>query len=227
MRVSPERWPGGASFSTSPTKAFPTSTNRRCFWLLNLSTSIWEIHEIALRLPGSLAAVGTILLTYVLGTQLMSSRAGFWAALVVATSHVFLWYGRRVLFDSDIDVSGHPRPLRLDSGSDPGPELTVVSGDLPEYGAGAMLKEMHGFFFPSHHGPVCSDSARRPHGTRQILLDRTGRGHCVAGLVFATVERRVSASFSLGSAIKSVWNSGLSVPPGRPKTGTPSIGIWA
>lgn len=29
------------------------------FWLLNLSTSMWGDHEIALRLPGSLAAVGT------------------------------------------------------------------------------------------------------------------------------------------------------------------------
>ena len=58
------------------------------FWMLNLSTSIWGDHEIALRLPGSLAAVGTILLTYVLGTQLMSSKAGFWAAL---TRLSFLW----------------------------------------------------------------------------------------------------------------------------------------
>src|SRR5574337_248669 len=72
------------------------------FWLLNFSASIWGDNEIALRLPGSLAAVGTIMLTYVLAARLMSSTAGFWAALVVATSHVFLWYGRRVLFDSTL-----------------------------------------------------------------------------------------------------------------------------
>ena len=118
------------------------------FWLLNLSTSIWGDHEIALRLPGSLAAVGTIVLTYVLGTRLVSPTAGFWAALVVATSHVFLWYGRRVLFDStltflvtlalfawiQVQLLGRNSRWYL---------LAFVSMAL-----GAMLKEMHGFFLP-------------------------------------------------------------------------------
>lgn len=118
------------------------------FWMLNLSTSIWGDHEIALRLPGSLAAVGTILLTYVLGTQLMSSKAGFWAALAVATSHVFLWYGRRVLFDStltclvtlalfawiQVHMLGRSSRWYL---------VAFVSMAL-----GAMLKEMHGFSCP-------------------------------------------------------------------------------
>jgi 4-amino-4-deoxy-L-arabinose transferase-like glycosyltransferase len=35
-----------------------------------------------------------------LGKSLFSRTAGFWAAMVVATSHIFLWYGRRALFDS-------------------------------------------------------------------------------------------------------------------------------
>jgi 4-amino-4-deoxy-L-arabinose transferase-like glycosyltransferase len=118
------------------------------FWLLNLSTSIWGDHEVALRLPGSLAAVGTIVLTYVLGARLVSPTAGFWAALVVATSHVFLWYGRRVLFDStltflvtlalfawiQVQLLGRSSRWYL---------LAFVSMAL-----GAMLKEMHGFFLP-------------------------------------------------------------------------------
>ena len=37
------------------------------FWLLSLSTSIWGDNEVALRVPGSLAAVGTIALVYLLG----------------------------------------------------------------------------------------------------------------------------------------------------------------
>ncbi len=40
------------------------------FWLLHLSTSVWGDHETALRLPGSLAAGGTIILTYMLGSRL-------------------------------------------------------------------------------------------------------------------------------------------------------------
>jgi 4-amino-4-deoxy-L-arabinose transferase-like glycosyltransferase len=41
-----------------------------------------------------------MMLTYFLGKSLFSRTAGFWAALVVATCHLDLWYGRRVLFDS-------------------------------------------------------------------------------------------------------------------------------
>jgi 4-amino-4-deoxy-L-arabinose transferase-like glycosyltransferase len=70
------------------------------FWILALSTALFGENEIALRLPGALFCVGTMALTYWLGVALLSSTEAFWAALVVATTHVFLWYGRRVLFDS-------------------------------------------------------------------------------------------------------------------------------
>jgi 4-amino-4-deoxy-L-arabinose transferase-like glycosyltransferase len=70
------------------------------FWILALSTALFGDNEIALRLPGALFCVGTMALTYGLGVALFSSTAAFWAALVVASNHVFLWYGRRVLFDS-------------------------------------------------------------------------------------------------------------------------------
>jgi 4-amino-4-deoxy-L-arabinose transferase-like glycosyltransferase len=70
------------------------------FWVLALSTALFGENEIALRLPGALFCVGTMALTYGLGAALFSSTAAFWAALVVASTHVFLWYGRRVLFDS-------------------------------------------------------------------------------------------------------------------------------
>jgi 4-amino-4-deoxy-L-arabinose transferase-like glycosyltransferase len=70
------------------------------FWTLALFTGLFGEHEVALRLPGALFSLGTMMLTYFLGKSLFSRTAGFWAALVVATSHLFLWYGRRVLFDS-------------------------------------------------------------------------------------------------------------------------------
>ena len=70
------------------------------FWTLALSTGLFGEHEVALRLPGALFGFGTMVLTYALGKALFSRTAAFWAALVVPTTHVFLWYGRRVLFDS-------------------------------------------------------------------------------------------------------------------------------
>lgn len=70
------------------------------FWVLAVSTRWFGDNEIALRLPGALFSLATMMLTYCLGKSLFSRTAGFWAALVVATSHLDLWYGRRVLFDS-------------------------------------------------------------------------------------------------------------------------------
>jgi 4-amino-4-deoxy-L-arabinose transferase-like glycosyltransferase len=70
------------------------------FWILAFFTRWFGENEIALRLPGALFSLGTMMLTYFLGKSLFSRTAGFWAALVVATSHLFLWYGRRALFDS-------------------------------------------------------------------------------------------------------------------------------
>jgi 4-amino-4-deoxy-L-arabinose transferase-like glycosyltransferase len=70
------------------------------FWVLALATRLFGENEIALRLPGALFSFATVMLTYFLGKSLFSRTAGFWAALVVATSHLVLWYGRRVLFDS-------------------------------------------------------------------------------------------------------------------------------
>lgn len=70
------------------------------FWVLALFTRWFGENEIALRLPGALFSLGTMMLTYFLGKSLFSRTAGFWAALVVATSHLMLWYGRRALFDS-------------------------------------------------------------------------------------------------------------------------------
>ena len=70
------------------------------FWVLALFTRLFGENEIALRLPGALFSLGTMMLTYFLGKSMFSRTAGFWAAMVVATSHLFLWYGRRTLFDS-------------------------------------------------------------------------------------------------------------------------------
>ncbi|RMH31114.1 MAG: glycosyltransferase family 39 protein [Nitrospirae bacterium] len=72
------------------------------FWLLGVMREWFGESETALRLPGAIGSLGTMWLTYALGCRLFSRMAGFWAAVVVGTTHVFLWYGRRVLFDSTL-----------------------------------------------------------------------------------------------------------------------------
>ena len=106
------------------------------FWLLNLSTSMWGDHEIALRIPGALAAVATIALVYLLGVQLISPTAGFWAALVVATTHVFLWYGRRVLFDSTLTFFVTAAIFSWIQVQFLGPQFQMVSARVFKHGPG-------------------------------------------------------------------------------------------
>ncbi|MBK9114004.1 MAG: glycosyltransferase family 39 protein [Nitrospira sp.] len=163
----------------------------------------------ALRLPGSLAAVGTIVLTYVLGARLVSPTAGFWAALVVATSHVFLWYGRRVLFDStltflvtlalfawiQVQLLGRNSRWYL---------LAFVSMAL-----GAMLKEMHGFFLPLL---VMALYAAIQRDTRMLKDRYFWAGLAVAVAMMGHTRRcwgRVSAPFSNRQSIESTWNTGF------------------
>jgi 4-amino-4-deoxy-L-arabinose transferase-like glycosyltransferase len=180
------------------------------FWLLNLSTSIWGDHEVALRLPGSLAAVGTIVLTYVLGARLVSPTAGFWAALVVATSHVFLWYGRRVLFDStltflvtlalfawiQVQLLGRSSRWYL---------LAFVSMAL-----GAMLKEMHGFFLPLL---VMALYAAIQRDTRMLKDRYFWAGLAVAVAMMGAYAQMLGPGyqhhFRIGKAIESTWNTGF------------------
>ncbi|HNA25558.1 MAG TPA: glycosyltransferase family 39 protein [Nitrospira sp.] len=192
------------------------------FWLLHWATSLWGDQEIALRIPGSLAAIGTVVLVYVLGTRLLSSTAGFWAALVVATSHVFLWYGRRVLFDStltflvtlalfawvQVQILGRSSRWYL---------LAFCSMAL-----GAMLKEMHGFFLPllvmSTYACIQRDA--------RMLRDRwfwAGLGLAIAMMAgyALMLGPGYQHHFRIMSAIGSVWNSGLAGSVGVAKDGHP------
>lgn len=192
------------------------------FWLLNLSTSIWGDHEIALRVPGSLAALGTIILTYVLGVRLVSPTAGFWAALVVATSHVFLWYGRRVLFDStltflvtlalfawiQVQLLGRSSRWYL---------LAFVSMAL-----GAMLKEMHGFFLPLL---IMALYAVIQRDTRMLKDGYLWAGLALAVALMAGYAQMLGPGyqhhFKIMSAIGSVWNSGIAGSVGVARDGHP------
>ncbi len=75
------------------------------FWILAGFREILGENEIALRLPGAIFSLGTMGVTYALGRMLLSKTAAFWAALVVATTYVFLWNGRHIQFDSILTFS--------------------------------------------------------------------------------------------------------------------------
>ena len=160
-----------------------------------------------------------------LGTRLISPTAGFWAALVVATTHVFLWYGRRVLFDStltffvtlalfswiQVQLLGRSSKWYL---------LAFLSMAL-----GAMLKELHGFFLPLLVMAVYAAIQR----DARMVKDR----FFWAGLMMAVAMMAGYAQL-LGPVISTISNSAVrSTLSGVPElpvpspAGIPCIGIWA
>lgn len=118
------------------------------FWMLGGARELLGESEVALRLPGALFALATMGLTYIFGCSLLSRTAGFWAAIVVATTHVFLWYGPRVLFDSTLTFTMTLAVFAWVQAS-----LLRASGwwYLVAFGAmalGAMVKSIHAFAMP-------------------------------------------------------------------------------
>ncbi len=70
------------------------------FWLIALSYAVsGEVNSFAARFPSALAGVLGVFLTYLIGRRLKSPRAGFIAALVLATTVEYFWLGRRVNLD--------------------------------------------------------------------------------------------------------------------------------
>jgi 4-amino-4-deoxy-L-arabinose transferase-like glycosyltransferase len=119
------------------------------FWILALLTSLFGDTEVALRLPGALCSLGTMALTYVLGRQLFSKTAAFWAAVVVASSEVMLWYGPRVLIDSTITFLITLALLAWAQASLRGRSPAWYLLSFFAMALGAMVKELHGFALPA------------------------------------------------------------------------------
>ena len=71
------------------------------FWLVNLSTFfLGENSGLANRLPSALAGLITLLVTFLFGERLFRARVGFLAAMVLATSFLFLQISRWMMLDS-------------------------------------------------------------------------------------------------------------------------------
>jgi 4-amino-4-deoxy-L-arabinose transferase-like glycosyltransferase len=67
------------------------------FWLVAASYKVFGENEFATRLPIGLAMVGIVLLTFEFGRRFFGQRAGFYAALVAATSVGFFIFTRTMI----------------------------------------------------------------------------------------------------------------------------------
>lgn len=73
------------------------------FWLVALSSFVWQgFSPFAVRLPSAIFGTLTVLLTFFLGKRLYSSRTGFLAGLILATSYQFAHLSTRGNIDTTL-----------------------------------------------------------------------------------------------------------------------------
>lgn len=72
------------------------------YWLVALAQMVFGDNEFAARFPAALMATGTVVMVYLSGTKLFNERAGFWSALVLASSIQFFYMGKAAVTDTTL-----------------------------------------------------------------------------------------------------------------------------
>jgi 4-amino-4-deoxy-L-arabinose transferase-like glycosyltransferase len=73
------------------------------FWLIALSSYLWQgFSSFAVRFPAALFGTFTVLLTFLLGKNLYSTRVGFFSGLILATSLEFAYLSTRANLDTTL-----------------------------------------------------------------------------------------------------------------------------
>jgi len=73
------------------------------FWLIVLSTYLWQgFSSFSVRFPAALFGTFTVLLTFLLGKNLYSTRTGFFSGLILATSLEFAYLSTRANIDTTL-----------------------------------------------------------------------------------------------------------------------------
>jgi 4-amino-4-deoxy-L-arabinose transferase-like glycosyltransferase len=73
------------------------------FWLISLSSYLWQgLNAYSARFPSALFGTFTVLLTFLLGKEIYSSRTGFLSGFVLATSLEFAYLSARANIDATL-----------------------------------------------------------------------------------------------------------------------------
>jgi 4-amino-4-deoxy-L-arabinose transferase-like glycosyltransferase len=73
------------------------------FWLIALSSFLWKgFSSFSVRFPSAVFGTLTVLLTFLMGKRLYSSRAGFFSGLILATSAHFIYLSTRANIDATL-----------------------------------------------------------------------------------------------------------------------------
>jgi len=68
-------------------------------WLVAASFVVFGFTDFAARFPSALLGTGCVFLTFAIGRRFLGNKAGFFAAIVLATSLLFILLSRMVLYD--------------------------------------------------------------------------------------------------------------------------------
>jgi 4-amino-4-deoxy-L-arabinose transferase-like glycosyltransferase len=170
------------------------------FWIVGGFTQVFGDNETALRLTGSLFSLGTMFLTFVLGRTLFSWNVGFWAALVFATNHVFLWYGRRVLIDSTLTFFMTLALLGWVLGNRKGSSSAWYMVTFLGMVLATMAKGLHGFALPLLLIITYSILMRDFHALKQW-------GFWVAGILFIISMKAWASILGISSPWHFNWSA--------------------
>src|SRR4030042_4017626 len=73
------------------------------FWFIALSSFLWQgFNSFSVRFPSALFGTLTVLLTFLIGKYLYSSRTGFLSGLIIATSVQFAFLSTRANIDTTL-----------------------------------------------------------------------------------------------------------------------------
>ena len=99
--VSREMWRAGQYFVPLQNGQIYAEKPPLLFWLQGLLTCVAGDHGMwAARLPAALAAIGSVILTGLMGARLFEPLTGLLAGLLLATSHLVQWNGHTGTMDS-------------------------------------------------------------------------------------------------------------------------------
>ena len=134
LSVAWDMWQGSSKFVPRLNGELYSHKPPLLFWLMNLVWSVFGLGDIAPRLVAPTFGLASVLLTGGLARRLWPDapdRAGF-AALIVATSVVFLLFGSTTMFDTMLTAATLAAMLALVA-------LRSAPGTLPVLGLGAAL----------------------------------------------------------------------------------------
>ncbi len=73
------------------------------FWVMALSSFLWGgFTSFSVRFPAAFFGTLTVILTFLIGREIYSSRTGFWSALILATSAEFAYLSTRANIDTTL-----------------------------------------------------------------------------------------------------------------------------